>query len=385
MLQKNIKRMKIGLLTMPLHINYGGILQAYALKTLLERLGNEVIVFNEPYHRNRLPINKYWFTYLKRVIKKYVLFKKNHIFLEDYENRVYPILSKNIRPFIEKYFDTLNIDDVVTHNNQYGFNVLVVGSDQIWRPMYYPRIEFAFFSFAKDWKVKKIAYAASFGSDKWEYSQSQTDNCKQLAKKMDAISVREESGVMLCAVYLGVSAIHVLDPTLLLTSLDYDTLINNNGETQSNKGKLVTYVLDETDDIKKIIENISRKLNCEIVRANSKFEDRDANLEERIQPSIEQWLRSIKEAEFVIADSFHACVFSIIYHRNFLVVGNKLRGVARIESLLKMFHLENRIFDGATSLDSILDQSIDFESVDKIWNKMKRKSLNYLKFSLYER
>lgn len=58
--------MKIGILTMPLHINYGGILQAYALKTVLERMGHEVWVINEPYHREKLQLKKYWLTCLKR-------------------------------------------------------------------------------------------------------------------------------------------------------------------------------------------------------------------------------------------------------------------------------------------------------------------------------
>ena len=68
----------------PLHINYGGILQAYALKTVMERMGHEVWVINEPYHREKLPLKKYWLTYLKRLVK-ILLFRKNvHLFLEDY-------------------------------------------------------------------------------------------------------------------------------------------------------------------------------------------------------------------------------------------------------------------------------------------------------------
>lgn len=374
--------MKIGILTMPLHINYGGILQAYALKIVLERMGHEVCVINEPYHRERLPFKKFWLTYLKRVVKK-MLFRKNvHLFLEEYENRIYPIVSQHITPFVKHYFKTIDVEDVVSANNCHQFDALVVGSDQIWRPLYYPKIEYAFFSFAEDWNVKRISYAASFGSDIWEYSVNQTEECARLASKFDAISVREDSGVMLCKKYLGTNAIHVLDPTMLLLNQDYDELIKTPEIKHSTKGTLVTYILDETDDIRQIVKRVAKISGYKIVHANSKFEDREAELSERIQPSIEQWLTTIKEADFVIADSFHACVFSIIYKRNFIVVRNKTRGATRIESLLNMFHLENRIVDGDVSLETVLNSPIDYESVDNILADWRIKSLNFLKLAL---
>lgn len=374
--------MKIGILTMPLHINYGGILQAYALKTVLERMGHEVLVINEPYHREKLPFKKYWLTYLKRFIKLMLCRKNVHFFLENYENKVFPIISQNIMPFVKRYFKTIDISDVVGCNNSYQFDVLIVGSDQIWRPMYYPNIAYAFFSFAKNWNVKRISYAASFGSDEWEYSEHQTELCANLARKFDAISVREDSGVRLCETYLGVSALHVLDPTLLLNSLDYEQLLLVNESKHVAKGNLVTYILDETDEIRQIVKNVAEQCNYGVVQANSKFENREANLEERIQPSIEQWLYCIKEADFVIADSFHACVFSIIFKKNFMVVRNQLRGITRIESLLKMFNLENRIVNKDTTISNILDNPIDYASVGVILDAWKQKSFGFLKNAL---
>ena len=140
--------MKIGILTLPLHTNYGGILQAYALQTVLERMGHEVQVLNREQKRH---VNKYRFPLFvaKRVVNKYILGRKIRIFQEHYFNRTYPIISQYTQPFIDKYIHYRNVDDLSTlRPNEY--EALVVGSDQIWRPSYYSKIENAFFVFAKN-------------------------------------------------------------------------------------------------------------------------------------------------------------------------------------------------------------------------------------------
>ena len=80
----------------------------------------------------------------------------------------------------------------------------MVGSDQVWRPMYYPtKIENAYLDFARDWNVKRMAYAASFGTSDWEYTAGQTRRCRELLRKFDVVSVREESAVGLCRKFFG--------------------------------------------------------------------------------------------------------------------------------------------------------------------------------------
>lgn len=328
--------MKIGILTLPLHTNYGGILQAYALQTVLERMGHEVVVIDTP-NVKAMPS----FLIVGKRITKRVLGKRVEIFLERRHNREYPIISQYTQPFIDKYIHrkVVNSPDELQESD---FDAIVVGSDQVWRPKYYGKIENAYLAFAKSWQIKRIAYAASYGTDEWEYTPEQTKRCGELLKKFDAVSVREASGVELCKAHFGVESLHVLDPTMLLDKEDYICLIEAAG-TPKSKGALLNYVLDETPAKCALIEKIAKDKGLVPFRVNSRVENRTAPLEERIQPPVEEWLRGFYDAEFVVTDSFHACVFSILFGKPFVVVGNKERGMARFDSLLKMFGLEDRL------------------------------------------
>ena len=333
--------MKIGILTLPLHTNYGGILQAYALQTVLERMGHNVEVLNKS-QRKRLPA-KWGLVFLKRVIKKYVLGRKVRVFAEFYHNKYYPIMSKNTQPFIEKYIKQRLLPSLKVIERK-DYDAIVVGSDQVWRPccfrpMWGASMEQAFLDFSKLWNVRRIAYAASFGSDLWEYNSQETEECKKLAKLFSIISVREQSGVSLCKDYLSADAVVVPDPTMLLSKDDYIKLIESSNVPQS-AGNLLCYVLDETPEKRDLVELVSKEKNLRPFRVNSKIEDHFAPVEERVQPPVEQWLRGFYDADFVVTDSFHACVFSIIFEKPFIVYGNVSRGMARFESLLSLFGLE---------------------------------------------
>ena len=129
------------------------------------------------------------------------------------------------------------------YTSQYRFDAYVVGSDQVWRPTYNlgDKLFDMYLAFADGQQVKRLSYAASFGVDKWEYSDDQTRICSELAKQFDAISVREKSGVKLCADNLGVDAIHVLDPTMLLDPSDYNKLIGKQISDKTTGGVILLY------------------------------------------------------------------------------------------------------------------------------------------------
>lgn len=367
--------MRVGILTLPLHTNYGGILQAYALQTVLERMGHEVHIIEEINFPLRLSLWKKPLSYGKRIVKN-ILGRKCIVLYEQKYNKEQPIIRQYTDQFINQYIHIAKYEKFSTIMES-EYDAIVVGSDQVWRPKYfgYNQIENAYLKFAKDWNIKRIAYAASFGTDEWEYTFRQTQECKSLVKKFDAVSVREISGVDLCKVNLEINAQHVLDPTLLLERDDYVRLFEEKSIPRS-EGTLLNYILDETPEKDALIKNVANSKSLIPFRVNSKVENSSASLFERIQPSVESWLRGFYDAKFVITDSFHACVFSILFKKQFVVCGNEERGLARLKSLLSILGLENRLITAVKQLQEL--QEIDFDEVYKKLDKLKNTSWSFL-------
>ena len=371
--------MKIGILTLPLHTNYGGILQAYALQTVLERMGHEVVVMDRsPY--KKLSLTQKLQYYPKRIIKKFLLWRNESVFIEEELNKAYPIVSQFTQTFIDNYIHRTEINNLASLPKN-SFDAIVVGSDQVWRPMYYGKIENAYLEFTGGWDIKRISYAPSFGTADWEYTTEQTVNCAKLLGKFDAVSAREVSGVKLCKQQFNIDAVHVLDPTFLLDADDYIQVVNKFGISKS-KGTLLNYILDESEEKNSLIDKVAQERGLKPFRVNSKIESLNAELEDRIQPPVEQWIRGFYDAEFVVTDSFHACVFSIIFNKPFLVVGNKARGLARFESLLEIFDLKDRLVTSVDELDIEKFNDFDWQKTNSILNTKREKSINFLKIHL---
>lgn len=373
--------MRIGILTLPLHTNYGGILQAYALQTVLERMGHEVVVFDKILPEPSLPLWKCPFVYSKRLVNKLLGRKDNIVFLEQYVSKIKPIIQQNTNKFIKIYIHRVSFKTFAKIPDADTFNAIIVGSDQVWRPIYFgeDHIDDAFLAFARGWNIKRIVYAASFGVDKWEYSPVQTETCKSLLHNFDAISVREESGVKLCREFFECKAQLVLDPTMLLDKSDYVKIIKTSNVPKS-KGNLLVYILDETPDKTALIKNIADKYNLKPFRVGSNTEKIHAPLNERIQPPVEEWLRGFYDAEFVITDSFHACVFAILFEKQFVVIGNKKRGMSRFISLLSLFGLENRLIAENSNVSAV--DYIDFTLLRNRLAELKEKAMSFLYKSL---
>ena len=360
--------MRIGILTLPLHTNYGGILQAYALQTVLESMGHEVFVIHRPW-RKKIVLWKLPLQIVKRSISRFILRHNVPIFAEKEWNSNQPIIEINTKKFIDQYINAYYIEKI-SDIKEGNFDTIVVGSDQIWRPKYYrlhyKYIEDAFLSFAAKWNVKRIAYAPSFGTDKWEYNNVETQKCYKLLHKFDAVSVREQSGIRLCEQYLGRSDVKlVLDPTMLLNKENYERLIPQNIKTP---GDLMCYVLDANDEINALISKIADDNNLRVFNASSDVDNVSLPIEKRIQLPVENWLASFRDAKLVITDSFHACVFSILFHKPFIVIGNNNRGYSRFVSLLSLFGLENRLIGNASQFNKSMLLPLSEEVYKKFEN-----------------
>lgn len=376
--------MRIGIITLPLHNNYGGILQAYALQKVLKRLGHDAVILDKSRYINLpiLSLNRY-VVYLKRLVHKILFDKHLPVRWDKAANDKVKAISTYTDQFLHKYISRHEVNFDYSNISQGDYDAFVVGSDQVWRPMYFGQniISNAYLSFAKKWNVKRIAYAASFGTEELEYAENQEVACKGLIKQFDAVSVRESSAVKLCKEHLGTEALHVLDPTMLLDVIDYIKLFQD-ANTPQSPGTLMCYVLDHNEDKQKVISFVEQELSITAFSVNSKYEDPNAPLEERIQPPVETWLRGFYDADFVVTDSFHACVFSILFEKPFLVYGNKERGMARFHSLLSIFGLENRLIINSADAQKVIAEPIDWNAVNARKKEWQEKSLNFLKNNL---
>lgn len=366
--------MKIAIQTLRFNTNFGGILQAYALQTVLQRMGHEVSVIakcNEP----KLHPFRWVLSCSKRFVKRYIIGDKTvFLTLLTQWKHDYPIISQNTQTFIDKYISSLSCKEY----NDLPINcvdAIVVGSDQVWRPQYFGNISDAYLAFARNWDIKRIAYAASFGTDKWEYSESQTAECRELISMFNVVSVREDSAVTLCKKHYNIDVQHVLDPTMLLNKEDYIELVNK-ANTPKSKGNLLVYILDETPDKQAVVDAVAKSKG--LVPFNTKAKG-GATLEDRTQPCVEQWLRGFMDAEFVVADSFHACVFAIIFNKPFIAYGNKSRGAARFHSLLKMFGLEGQFIFSSKELNEDKCGEINWLLVNEDYKMLRANSYNRLK------
>lgn len=370
--------MKVGILTLPLHTNYGGILQAYALQTVLSRSEHDAYVIDLERKPLRLPLWRMPVKYARRILRN-LGGTPYPVFYEQKQNRELPVVRQHTDKFIARHVrrKTFAGYGSITRSD---FDAIVVGSDQVWRPQYFDDIRTAYLDFAEGWPIRRMAYAASFGTDAWEYSRRQEKDCGRLLRMFDAVSVREASGVGLCREHFGVEAQHVLDPTMLLGKDDYVKLFTEAATPQS-PGTMLNYILDETPGKAALAATVARRKGLVPFRVNSKVENINAPLEERIQPPVEQWLRGFYDAEFVITDSFHACVFSIIFNKPFFAVGNAGRGLSRFKSLLGMFGLADRLLPpGAEHVtDSQLDAVIRWEDVNLKLEKYAKASAEFLK------
>ena len=379
--------MKVGVLTQPLRSNYGGLLQAYALMTVLKRLGHDPIIV-----RRDFPLKEDWLTsvifYLKQIVKL-GLGREVNWFRQT--SKMLNYVGQYTNLFVEEYIKTteglFSTSDLAADYVKAGYDAYVVGSDQVWRPGYSPLISNYFLDFLPTkncCKTLRIAYAASFGGGEWQYSPQDTSVCASLAQSFDAISVREDSGVLLCREKLGVDAVHVLDPTMLLEQNDYVALVTK-AEEDTSEGDMFCYILDQNARVDRFIQHVVRSsmLSPFSVMAKEKLNAQSAkHIQDCVFPSVTKWLRGFMDAKIVVTDSFHGCVFSIIFNKPFWVLGNSHRGQERFVSLLRDFGLEDRLVVGDQFKHIDVWQHIDWELVNRHKKERKKFSYDFLRHNL---
>lgn len=353
---------KIGILTFqyPENRNFGASLQSYACLNLMKKFEKNVKLIN--YYKA-----DYNCSFKEKIVLK--LESKNFIeYNKKFLNLTRKIISNENLNFLNKEFDAF-----------------VVGSDQVWRDKYLnKKTKHYFFDFV-DKNKKKIAYAASFGVDFWEGDKKLTEEIKPLIKRFDAISVREESGIDICKNTFEIdNAVCVLDPTLMISKEDYQPILDDwKDKSHLNKKYIAHMLLDDDEKLRKESQNIANYLKADINYIKGKYK-KILWKKYFSYNKVSQWLTYLKDAELVITDSFHCTVFSIIFHKKFVVVANPTRGVARLETLLGKVGLKDRFITSSISVkkSGILDKEIDYNEVDKKLEVHRKYSMEFLKKAL---
>lgn len=360
--------MRIGIVTQPLQNNYGGLLQNYALQQVLKSMGHTPITLDF-----MAGYSGVCYVYqAAKLLARVVLGRAGAFTLKCKPDRISneqidEFIGRNIsltRKFWNRYPSSII--------KNYGLDAVIVGSDQVWRPIYNISLKDMYLDFCKDKKIKKMAYAASFGTSEWEYTEAQQGECSELLKHFDAVSVREKSGLKLLEKLERRDGIQVLDPTVLLGREGFDTLLSNCPDSTETIDYLGSYILDDEEGINDRLEGIREKHHLDSVK---KFQTNTAGM----GPA--EWIRSIKNSKLFITDSFHGTVFCLLYHVPFMTVVNTERGADRFYSLLEPLGLTSRIVDNISEIDEIYED-IDWESVDGKLQFMRSESLGFLRNSL---
>ena len=348
--------MKIAIVTQPLGPNLGGIIQNWALQQALKKLGHSPVTINYTDFRpitasRRLRIMaRNTRTLLKRCTGGYGRFYKPDDNLPNSCNLQF--ISRNI----------IATGPAEAYMPLDGAGAYITGSDQVWRPRYNRGVlTDCFLGFTKDLPVKRISYAASFGTDSWEFTPAQTAECAALLKRFDAVSVRESGAVELCRRHLGCDAMQVPDPTLLLQADDYRPICSEKPIADSY---VATYFLDYDSLRRKALKKLCRP--SEAVDINPH------------RSSVSGWLGTIANARAVVTDSFHGAVFSIIFRRPFVVIANPDRGNSRLESLLDELGLRGRLISDPAMVSEAMAPEIDWAGVERILAGKRSQAFEFL-------
>lgn len=386
---------KIGIVTMYYgNSNYGACLQAYALPYTLNKMGFvcEQISFT---YRNDVQTQSA--DRVKTFLRNYGIKNTLLIILEELKKRMLAKTSSgkeaidkierrknSVEKFREEYIPhSKNIFSNQTISQCKDYDAYICGSDQIWRIGWGYLNPGFWLTFVND-GGRKIAYAPSISME--EIPKSEFLMVKNALSDFYAISVREEKGKYLLEQIINKHVEQVLDPTLLLTSEEWKKITEDRIISDSY---VFAYLLGDNLEDRKQCETFARLNGMKLVtipyllNAYRKCDDGFGDIQlSDISPR--HFLSLIQNANFVITDSFHGTVFSLIFHRNFCCLkrsdDNSNQSMnSRIYSLLKLCKCENRVINHGEKI--ILD-SIDYTLVDTYIEKERMQSIAFLKESL---
>lgn len=363
--------MKINVITLHRAENYGSVLQTLALQKKLEYLGHEVQILD--YHPERYT-NQGKLKRLRRQGKQL----ENPIFLLIAQLLIYPsYLRKNhvFDTFLKKYLN-LSPYSFATNDEAKSMGIndadaYCTGSDQVWNSHWNECVEKALFlDFAPKGKLV-FSYASSIGLSK--LPQNEVEITKRLLDKYEYISVREDTGTKILHCLGRTDAVQSLDPTLLMTKEEWNAYASNK---YAGKQYVLTYNLHHDPEIDKYASALGRKYEIPVWNISYNWHDIVRKGHLCWCPNVEDFLGLIKNAKFVVADSFHATVFSIVFEKSFVTITPEIAS-SRISSLLNMLGIGERNIRYFKDT-SVMERSIDYIAVKQRLKAKMKESMDYL-------
>lgn len=375
--------MKIGIITYwSSEDNYGQQLQCFALQRYLRNLGHDafLIRYNYTYKTNIITkvLSRFSISFWKNRRKQreeFKLYKINHILNQ----------KRKFKEFRQEYLqmsDELYTNITQLQQNPPKADLYITGSDQVWHnPVCDCNAEAFYLNFGPK-NVKRVSYAASIGR---KITPNEEEQFRSLVNKLDYISVREQSAQKICH-NLGIKKVVVtIDPTLLLPLQEYTKLYNKQDIKYSPYLFLYLINIDSLEkiywsDITKYVKE--KNLQIQHVMSSGYLPARELIPDSKnIQASIPEWLTLINNASCIITTSFHAVVFSILHHKQFLAIplkGEYSKANDRIITLLENLSLSERLYNESLSLAQQMNKPIEWNVVESKLSEMRISSINFL-------
>lgn len=368
--------MKIDVITLHRVRNYGSSLQTLATQNFLKNMGCEVEIID--YYPERYSS----FGLLKRLKNKSEKLAKNPILLLGAQVVIsFSYIKKKIvfDKFLSRYIN-LTPKTYYSEHDLLGDNLqadaFCTGSDQVWNSHWNEGVDRPFYlSFVPE-NAYKFSYAASIGNA--ELAEEEVQEVQPLLSQYKHITVRENTGVGILN-NMCLEATQMLDPTLLFKAQDWNQYTSNR---YTNKKYVVTYNLHHDKRIDEYAMKLAKENGLEVYNISYNVHDIIRKGTLKWCPTVEEYLGLIRDAQYVVTDSFHATVFSIMFHTKFMVIYPE-QASSRIRSILELLSLQDRGCEDMPTLE-LAKKKIDFSNADNKLEEERQKSREYISMVLTE-
>ena len=361
--------MKIGILTFHNALNYGAVLQCYALQHYMQERGHDVEVIDY-----RIP----FIEEQKKLFCKSELRRRGFVALLKYfiaRLLAWPAWRKTVHVFYHFMVSQLHLSPraATAADIPVGYDCILFGSDQIWSPKLCQGFDPVFWGQFEKHGARFVSYAASAGETS-DLDKKGWHEVEQRIKAFDAVSVREKSLSLALQEHCGLTATVCLDPTLLVDTTVFDRIAVRPEEQD------YVFLFNVIDDpaASRFARRLANQLgSAVVVRGQAKPQlksrrDKLVTLKEAMSP--EEFLGYIKYARCIVANSFHAIALSIVFQKNCYALKSRRSG--RVEGLLSTLGLADRIVSATEPVDTV--SSIDYKAVGERLAVMRQSSTQFI-------